>query len=118
MSGERESWDRDLDERALPAPLLQTWGWGEVQAGAGWTIQRIRLAGGVMASVQLRSVGPVREAYVPRGPVPATSEAVSALVEWASANRIARLTIEPEAPASFADVMRERGFSPATPGRA
>ena len=115
MSGERESWDRDLDERALPAPLLQTWGWGEVQAGAGWTIQRIRLAGGVMASVQLRSVGPVREAYVPRGPVPATSEAVSALVEWASANRIARLTIEPEAPASFADVMRERSFSTATP---
>ena len=115
MSGQGEGWDRDLDERASPSPLLQTWGWGEVQSRAGWTIQRVRLAGGAIASVQLRGVGPVREAYVPRGPVPATSEAVGALVEWASANRIARLTIEPEAPAAFGDVMRERGFSAATP---
>ena len=33
-----------------------------------------------MASVQVRKVGPVREAYVPRGPVPAVPEAIDALV--------------------------------------
>ena len=34
-----------------------------------------------MASVQIRSVGLAREVYVPRGPVPASPEAVDALVE-------------------------------------
>ncbi len=67
-----------------------------------------------MASVQLRGVGPVREAYVPRGPVPATPEAVGALVDWSRAAKIARITIEPEAPPEFADVIRQRGFKPAS----
>jgi Acetyltransferase (GNAT) domain len=108
-------WDRELDERASPAPLLQSWGWGEVQARAGWRIERVRLTGGAMASVQVRSVGPAREAYVPRGPVPATAEAIDALVEWARAAKMARILVEPEAPAAFVDELAHRHFSATAP---
>ncbi len=114
MTAAREAWDRELDERASPAPLLQTWGWGEVQSHAGWTVERVRLAGGAMASVQLRGLGPVREAYVPRGPVPASPEAIGALVDWARAAKVARITVEPEAERDFAGVLGQRGFKPAT----
>ena len=68
-----------------------------------------------MASVQIRSVGPAREAYVPRGPVPASVEAIDALVEWARGARMARLLIEPEAPASLVDALTERRFSATAP---
>jgi lipid II:glycine glycyltransferase (peptidoglycan interpeptide bridge formation enzyme) len=115
MTAAREAWDRDLDERASPAPLLQTWGWGEVQSHAGWTVERVRLAGGAMASVQLRGLGPVREAYVPRGPVPASPDAVGALIDWARAAKVARITVEPEAVSDFGAAMSERGFKPAAP---
>ena len=110
MTDARESWDRGLDEHASPSPLLQTWGWGEVQSHAGWTIERVRLEGGAMASVQLRGLGPVREAYVPRGPVPASPDAIGALVDWARSAKVARITVEPEAPSEFGGVMSERGF--------
>jgi hypothetical protein len=115
MTAAREAWDRDLDERASPAALLQTWGWGEVQSHAGWTVERVRLAGGAMASVQLRGLGPVREAYVPRGPVPASPDAIGALINWARAAKVARITVEPEAESDFGGVMSERGFKPAAP---
>ena len=103
-------WDRDLEQQTSPSPLLQTWGWGEVQSRAGWSIERVRLDGGSMASIQLRSVGPVREAYVPRGPVPATAESIDALVEWARGAKIARLRLEPEAPPAFGELLSARGF--------
>ena len=115
MTAAPEAWDRELDERASPAPLLQTWGWGEVQSHAGWTVERVRLAGGAMASVQLRGLGPLREAYVPRGPVPASPDAIGALIDWARAAKVARITVEPEAPSDFGGVMSERGFKPAAP---
>src|SRR5258708_19719759 len=98
-----------------PSPLLQSWAWGEVQARAGWKIERIGLKGGAMASVQVRSVGPAREAYVPRGPVPASVEAIDALVEWARDAKIARLLLEPEAPLGLTDALSERGFSAVAP---
>ena len=88
---EGERWDAELDERASPAPLLQSWGWGEVQSRAGWSIERVRLPSDAMASVQVRSVALAREAYVPRGPVPATPEAVDALVDWARGVEMARI---------------------------
>ena len=115
MSADAASWDQELEEAASPSPLLQTWGWGEVQSRAGWTVERVRLGGGALASVQLRSVGPVREAYVPRGPVPATAASVDALVEWARAARIAKLRLEPEAPPAFAEVLADRGFARVEP---
>jgi hypothetical protein len=109
MTESAATWDGALEKHGLPSPLLQTWGWGEVQSRAGWTVERVRLDGAV-ASVQLRSVGPAREAYVPRGPVPATAGSIDALVEWARASRIAKLRLEPEVPPEFADVLTERGF--------
>ena len=115
MTGESARWDAELSERASPAPLLQTWAWGEVQSRAGWSIERARLPGGAMASVQLRKVGPVKEAYVPRGPAPATPEAISALAEWARGARVARLTVEPEAPPSLEEALASRGFEPVAP---
>jgi hypothetical protein len=108
-------WDRDLERQASPSPLLQTWGWGEVQSRAGWSVERVRLDGGSMASIQLRSVGPVREAYVPRGPVPATPESIDALVEWARGAKIARLRVEPEAPPAFGEILSARGFAKGQP---
>ena len=115
MSDEASSWDQALEAQAAPSPLLQSWGWGEVQARAGWTVNRIRLRGGALASVQVRSVGPAREAYVPRGPVPATWASVDELVEWARAARIARLRLEPEAPPAFGEVLAEHGFTKVGP---
>jgi FemAB family len=115
MKAGAASWDRELEERASPSPLLQTWGWGEVQSRAGWTVERLRLDKGALASVQLRSVGPVREAYVPRGPVPSTSASIDALVEWARAARIAKLRLEPEAPPALREILAERGFARVEP---
>ncbi len=114
MSGPQTVWDRELEERASPSPLLQTWGWGEVQSRSGWTVERVNLGGGAMASVQMRGIGWVREAYVPRGPVPATADGIGALVDWALAAKFARIIVEPEAPADFGFVMKERGFKPAS----
>ena len=107
---EAAAWDARLAELASPAPLLQSWAWGEVQARAGWSVERVRLGEEGLASVLLRSVGPAREAYVPRGPVPATGEGISSLVGWARDCKIARLTVEPEAPPSFDSTMIEHGF--------
>jgi lipid II:glycine glycyltransferase (peptidoglycan interpeptide bridge formation enzyme) len=108
-------WDAELEEKGSPAPLLQSWAWGEVQARAGWRIARVRLRGGAMASVQVRSVGPAREAYVPRGPVPATTEAIDSLIEWARDEKMARLLVEPEAPVALAAQLAQRQFSAAAP---
>lgn len=115
MTDEASRWDGELQELASPAPLLQSWAWGEVQARSGWRIERVRLGGNAMASVQVRSVGPAREAYVPRGPAPATSDAVDALVQWARGAGMARLLIEPEAPPALAAALAERHFSAAAP---
>jgi lipid II:glycine glycyltransferase (peptidoglycan interpeptide bridge formation enzyme) len=115
MTQDAAKWDGELDEIGSPAPLLQSWAWGDVQARAGWRIERVRLKGGAMASVQVRSIGPAREAYVPRGPVPATAEAIDALVEWARATKMARLLVEPEAPATLTEALIERRFSAVRP---
>ena len=111
MTADQERWDTELEERASPAPLLQSWAWGDVQARSGWTVERVRLAGGAMASVQMRKVGPAREAYVPRGPVPATAESVEGLITWARNSNIARIVIEPEASQEFSEVLTEMGFA-------
>jgi lipid II:glycine glycyltransferase (peptidoglycan interpeptide bridge formation enzyme) len=115
MTEDAASWDRDIAALVSPAPLLQTFGWGEVQSQAGWKVERIRLAGGAMASVQLRTVGPVREAYVPRGPVPATAESIDAVVDWARSAKIAKLRIEPESPPELAEDLTERAFAKVAP---
>jgi peptidoglycan pentaglycine glycine transferase (the first glycine) len=114
MSEDAEQWDRELEELASPAPLLQSWHWGQVQRKVGWESNYARFPGG-MASVLERKVGPAVEAYVPRGPVPATAKAIDGLVAVARAESYARLVIEPEAPEAFAEVLSERGFKRVAP---
>lgn len=115
MNADAEKWDRELQELTSPAPLLQSWAWGEVQSRSGWTVDRVRLTRGAMASVQLRKVGPVHEAYVPRGPVPCTAEVIDWLVAWARNAKIARLVIEPEVSSDFSEVLAEKGFAHVAP---
>jgi lipid II:glycine glycyltransferase (peptidoglycan interpeptide bridge formation enzyme) len=52
---------------------------------------------------------------VPRGPVPATSDALELLVAWARDARIARLVVEPEASREFREVLEGRGFERIAP---
>jgi lipid II:glycine glycyltransferase (peptidoglycan interpeptide bridge formation enzyme) len=68
-----------------------------------------------MASVQVRAVGPAREAYVPRGPVPASADALDSLIGWARSARIARIVVEPEAPPTFEEVLKDRRLTPGKP---
>jgi len=103
-------WDAAVVALASPPPLLQSWGFGEVQAGEGWTPERVMLPGGGCAQVLLQGAGPLRWAYAPRGPVPATIGAVEELASWARERGLARLRVEPEAPAGFGEALRELGF--------
>jgi lipid II:glycine glycyltransferase (peptidoglycan interpeptide bridge formation enzyme) len=68
-----------------------------------------------MASVLIRGLGPWREAYVPRGPVPATAASVERLLQWSRERKVARLRIEPEAPLQFADELNGLGFAATAP---
>ena len=114
MSADSERWDADLAARMSPPPLLQSWAWGEVQSRAGWSIERLQLAGDAMASVQVRKVGPAKEAYVPRGPVPPTLDAIASLAAWARDAQVAKLVVEPESK-GLEDEMAARGFTEAGP---
>jgi peptidoglycan pentaglycine glycine transferase (the first glycine) len=109
-----EEWDRRLAEasRPAPSPLLQSWAWGEVQARSGWRVERLQLAGGGMASVQLRGRPPFERGYVPRGPVPADPAALGELARWAAERGLARLRVEPEAGSEVVPALRELGFRP------
>lgn len=110
---ERESWDSELAGHVHPAPLLQSWGWGEVQARAGWAVERVRLpAAEAMATVLIRGRGRLRSAFVPRGPVPPTPAAIEGLVEWARGHGVSRLRLEPEAPPDLGGTLQEVGFEP------
>lgn len=116
MNSDAEAWDSELQELAgaSPAPLLQTWAWGDVQSRSGWSVERVRLHGGAMASVQIRGVAGVKEAYVPRGPVPATPEAIATLTGWARERKAARLRIEPDASPELGSALEAQGFKPGT----
>lgn len=112
-----QGWDGSVKSAAAAAatvaPLMQSWGYGEAQGAEGWTVERVRMHEGTMAQVLLQGVGPLRWGYVPRGPVPATGASVRALVEWARERKLARLRVEPEAPAEFGAELRRAGFEPA-----
>ena len=107
------AWDAGVMALATPPPLLQSWGFGEVQAREGWCSERVVLPGGARAQVLLAGAGPLRWAYVPRGPVPATPAAVEGLAAWARERGLARLRVEPEAPPSLGEALVELGFRPA-----
>lgn len=63
-------WD-GLIARASDGHLLQTYGWGELKARHGWTVQRFRVdgPGGFAAAQVLWRQSPVGQmGYIPRGP--------------------------------------------------
>ncbi len=70
---ERDQWNAAL--RALPRPhVLQTWEWGEFKRiTTGWQPQRLVFRRGdavvALASVGVRSVGPLKVLYAPKGPI-------------------------------------------------
>ena len=107
-----QAWDARLRELATPAPLLQSWSYGETQAREGWALERLSLPGGALAMVLLQGRGRFRRAYVPRGPVPATPEALGELASWAREQRLARLRIEPEAGPELREALNHLGYRP------
>ncbi len=102
-------WDRMLLSAPVPS-LLQTHGWGEVQAGAGWRVHRllVELGSGqlpVTALVGPRGFPGATRVYVPRGPacLPADGEAFAAvtrsLVQLGRRQRALAIEVEPPWPA-------------------
>jgi hypothetical protein len=110
----RQAWDGALRRLSESPPLIQTWGYAEVQASEGWEPEPVELPGGARALALLRGPRGMRWAYVARGPVPPTEEAVGALVAWARDRGLVRLRIEPEGGPELAGRLRSLGFAPAT----
>ncbi|MDQ6773434.1 MAG: peptidoglycan bridge formation glycyltransferase FemA/FemB family protein [Candidatus Dormibacteraeota bacterium] len=93
-----------------PAPLLQSHGFGQVQAEEGWRVERVRLPG-VAFTALLQARGRLASAYLPRGPVPAEPPALAAVAAWARERGLARLRVEPDAGPELAVALQELGFS-------
>lgn len=110
MSAEAERWNGELAGLVDSPPLLQSFEWGQVQGRAGWSIERVRLQG-AMASVQVRGLGPLREAYVPRGPVPATPDSLANLAGWARERGFVRIRVEPDGPPALGEQLNGLGFT-------
>jgi peptidoglycan pentaglycine glycine transferase (the first glycine) len=105
------AWNAAL--RALPyAHVLQTWEWGEFKRDTtGWQPLRLAYKRGddvvAMASVGIRSVGPLRVMYAPKGPaMPYDDPEICAFVldhlqNLARQQRAIWLKIDPDVPAAF-----------------
>ncbi|HEV3231933.1 MAG TPA: peptidoglycan bridge formation glycyltransferase FemA/FemB family protein [Candidatus Dormibacteraeota bacterium] len=95
------AWDAAV--AATPAPsLLQSWAWGELQGGHGWTPARRRVTvDGVEVPVSLligRALPAGRFGYVPHGPPVAAARLPAALERLAELGRelgLAFLRVEP-----------------------
>lgn len=74
VPSDREAYDAFVSASPL-ADVLQSWAWGEVKRGSGWTPIRfvIERQGEIVAAAQILQTRPVRIAppilYAPRGPV-------------------------------------------------
>lgn len=80
-AGPAEEWDR-LVAGAGRGHILQTYGWGELKAGHGWSVQRFKVdaPGGYAAAQVLWRHSPLgRMGYIPRGPVVVAEDETEAL---------------------------------------
>jgi peptidoglycan pentaglycine glycine transferase (the first glycine) len=97
---EGQAWDRALATAPNPH-LLQSWRWGELQEGFGWTAQRRTLEAGVPLTMLVAPtlVPGRRWGYVPRGPALTAAGIAGALAEVTEVARnldLAFVRIEPE----------------------
>jgi peptidoglycan biosynthesis/recognition FemAB-like protein len=106
---EAEAWDASLAQLASPAPIVQSWGWGEAESRLRHRVIRVRLPGGGAATVVAHGIAPFAHCTAFAGPVPATGQAIDELVAWARARRFSRLRISPDAPPDGLD-LEARGF--------
>ena len=74
--------------------LLQTWAWGELKAGFGWSPLRVVVeqdgAAAAAAQVLYRRAGPWTIGYLPKGPAVMTAEEAATDALWAAVHRVSR----------------------------
>ena len=125
-----DEWNSLLAKRNHPS-FLQSWQWGELKRGFGWTPIRLAVSspdgdcgGGLQVLLKTRRIlpflPPVGIAYVPRGPfgdptAVQSRELIDAAIERASRAGTSFIRAEPAAECSPAVLaaMREAGFKPA-----
>jgi lipid II:glycine glycyltransferase (peptidoglycan interpeptide bridge formation enzyme) len=121
---QRETWDSFVNEHAR-GHLLQSWGWGDLKAGFGWSPLRLVWRDenqGIIAAVQVLrrtlSVLPLSAghlAYIPKGPVMDWSQPELCKIFFAQLHTLLRkqgalaLRIEPD---FVIDAVDEAGGSP------
>lgn len=119
----REAWDR-LVMAQPEGNLLQGWGWGELQARFGWSIERLCFddgTAGVCSLQRSRALVPGGFVYyIPHGPAVPASAREAVVDELASRVRRERgivIRIEPKAPAGdeWEDLLGSRGFRQGQP---
>jgi len=86
--------------------LLQTWAWGELKKGFGWFPLRLLITadGAPIAGAQVlyRQLGPLRIAYIPKGPILAQEDPQAISLLWEAIHQRSRrlrailLKVEPE----------------------
>ena len=103
-------WDRAVGVVAQPAPLTQSWAWGEVQSGVGWKPVRLEVPGGGPVLVLTQGAAPVRWGYVPRGPVACSRRMLDGLIDWSRSTGLARLRVEPEQGPELCSLLAGHGF--------
>lgn len=97
------AWDRMVAQDAR-GHLLQTWAWGELKGAFGWVPARLAVErDGVLvagAQVLYRAIGPLRLAYIPKGPVLLEQDAAETLWQVIHAHcrrmHAIALKVEPE----------------------
>lgn len=110
-------WDAAIER--LGGDLLQSHGWGVFKRKHGWNVEQVTASGGSRAQILFRHVGPLSQAYVPRGPVLA-SEAGDALellrkIDAVCArHRAISMIVEPLEPLPGAWLELSPGFEPSS----
>ncbi|MBN2084634.1 MAG: peptidoglycan bridge formation glycyltransferase FemA/FemB family protein [Anaerolineales bacterium] len=112
------NWEEFIQSKHPDAHLLQTAAWARLKSGFGWQAETVQSAdAGAMVLFRPLPLG-VSIAYLPRGPVPATISALSALLpqldSLCRSRRAAFLKIEPDIrgdPAA-AESLGRLGFRP------